>query len=275
MTEWHRLFGIVLTDFFKDSPYVVELEKDLSLKQQFVDVIIIEQDKEQPLSMVPDGLDNLGQHNVLSYKSHQESFTTWACDELLGHYVNYRKQVSPSMDKLLPSEAFRLYGVSTRYPQKLAQATKLTRILEGVYELTWGSQQIRLIVLSQILEAERNAVWQLFSGIPDHISYGASHYQWHIEQLSTVIYELYTHYRMEGIPMPYTVKDYYRDFTKEHLDWLSPEERLQGIELKKRIQDVPPDDILKTLFPDDTGEHVDAAKLERYLQQLRQNPSGK
>lgn len=75
--------------------------------------------------------------------------------------------------------------------------------------------------------------------------------------------------------MPYTVKDYYRDFTKEHLDWLSPEERLEGIELKKRIQDVPPDDILRTLFPDDTGERVDAAKLERYLQELRQNPSGK
>ncbi len=64
MTEWHRLFGIVLTDFFKDSPYVVELEKDLSLKQQFVDVIIIEQGDGHALSEVPDGLDNLGRHNT-------------------------------------------------------------------------------------------------------------------------------------------------------------------------------------------------------------------
>ncbi len=284
MTEWHRLFGIVLTDFFKDSPYVVELEKDLSLKQQFVDVIIIEQGDGYALSEVPDGLDNLGRHNVLSYKSHQESFTAWACDELLGHYVNYRKQVSPSMDTLLPINAFRLYGVSTRYPQKLAHITTLHQIMEGVYELAWGSQQIRMIVLSQIPEAEQNAIWQLFSGIPEHISYGASHYHWHIEQLSTVIYELYTHYRLEGIPMPYTVTDYCRDFTREHIDWLTPderlkgiapEERLKGIALEERIHNVSPDDVLKTLFPDDTGEHVDAAKLERYLQQLRQSTSEK
>jgi len=30
--NWHRLFGLVLTDFFSGSPFVVELEKDLSLK---------------------------------------------------------------------------------------------------------------------------------------------------------------------------------------------------------------------------------------------------
>ena len=30
--DWHRLFGLVLTDFFTGSPFVVELEKNLSLK---------------------------------------------------------------------------------------------------------------------------------------------------------------------------------------------------------------------------------------------------
>ena len=42
MTAWHRLFGITVTDLFTGSPYRVELEKDLSLKQQFVDAVIIE-----------------------------------------------------------------------------------------------------------------------------------------------------------------------------------------------------------------------------------------
>ena len=32
--DWHRLFGLILTDFFTDSPFVVELEKDLALKRQ-------------------------------------------------------------------------------------------------------------------------------------------------------------------------------------------------------------------------------------------------
>jgi hypothetical protein len=39
--KWHRLFGIMLIDFFTDSNYKVELEKDLSIKQQYLDVVII------------------------------------------------------------------------------------------------------------------------------------------------------------------------------------------------------------------------------------------
>jgi hypothetical protein len=32
--NWHRLFGLFLTDFFAGSPFEVELEKDLSAKKQ-------------------------------------------------------------------------------------------------------------------------------------------------------------------------------------------------------------------------------------------------
>jgi len=42
MIEWHRIFGLTLADFFTGSPCRVEVEKDLSLKQQFVDVVIIQ-----------------------------------------------------------------------------------------------------------------------------------------------------------------------------------------------------------------------------------------
>ena len=41
MINWHRLFGLALTDFFTDSTWVVELEKDLSLKRQLLDVVIL------------------------------------------------------------------------------------------------------------------------------------------------------------------------------------------------------------------------------------------
>ena len=43
--DWHRLFGLLLTDFFTDSPFAVELEKDLSLAQQFLDVVILRKGK--------------------------------------------------------------------------------------------------------------------------------------------------------------------------------------------------------------------------------------
>ncbi len=42
MIAWHRLFGLTLTDYFHDTIYKVEIEKDLSLKQQLLDVVILE-----------------------------------------------------------------------------------------------------------------------------------------------------------------------------------------------------------------------------------------
>ena len=126
MINWHRLFGLAVTDFFADSPYVVELEKDLSLRQQFLDVVILKKQPGTFSGRLPDGLDNLAEHNLLSYKSFQEPLDDWTLDELIGHFVNYRKQVSPVRSALLPKAAFRLYGVSTRFPQQLADQVPLT-----------------------------------------------------------------------------------------------------------------------------------------------------
>ena len=42
MIDWHHLFGWTLTDYFRNSNYQVNLEKDLSIKPQQLDVLIIE-----------------------------------------------------------------------------------------------------------------------------------------------------------------------------------------------------------------------------------------
>ena len=36
--QWHRLFGLLLSDHLSGSPFTVELEKDLSQKIQLLDV---------------------------------------------------------------------------------------------------------------------------------------------------------------------------------------------------------------------------------------------
>ena len=36
-------------------------------------------------------------------------------------------------------------------------------------------------------------------------------------------------YQQEGVGMPYTMKDFERDFTSEHLHLLIPQERLKGL----------------------------------------------
>src|SRR6202030_2979287 len=94
--DWHRLFGLLLTDFFTGSPFTVEVERDLSAQQQFLDVVILRRGRGRMSVRLPDGLDGLAAHNLLTFKSHHEALDGWAMKELVGHYVAYRKLVSTS-----------------------------------------------------------------------------------------------------------------------------------------------------------------------------------
>jgi hypothetical protein len=119
LINWHRLFGLVLKDYFTGSPFVVEVELDLAFKRQLLDVLILRKALGEFWGRLPDGLDNLDDYNLLTFKSHHEALDDWTLKELTGHYVNYRKQVSATMRDLLPESRFRLYGVCSRFPQNL------------------------------------------------------------------------------------------------------------------------------------------------------------
>src|SRR5436309_1542357 len=117
LRPWHRLFGLSLVDFFRGMPVTVELEKDLSVKHQLLDVVLIRKGTAPLACRLPDGFEHLAAPNLVTFKSFQEALDGWALNELVGHYVNYRKQVSPSMQDLLPETDFRLFAVSVRFPQ--------------------------------------------------------------------------------------------------------------------------------------------------------------
>ncbi len=53
-------------DWFTNSNYQVELEKELSLKKQYLDVVIIKKTTGNPLSTLPVGLEQLTKHNLLT-----------------------------------------------------------------------------------------------------------------------------------------------------------------------------------------------------------------
>src|SRR5204863_1081151 len=156
--NWHRLFGLLLADFFAGSPFVVELEKDLSIKKQLLDVVILRKHHGRFAGRLPDGFDNLAIHNLLTFKSYWEALDDWALKELTGHYVNYRKQVSPSLKSLLPEEEFRLFAVSARYPHNLAGQVAWQELRPGVYECRRGTDVIRVVVLARLPLAEHNAM---------------------------------------------------------------------------------------------------------------------
>src|SRR5205807_1865667 len=102
LREWHRLFGLLLTDFFTGSPFTVEVERDLSEQQQLLDVIILRRGRGRFAGRLPDGLDRLAAHKLITFKSHREALDGWAMRELVGHFVAYCKLISPSPSELLP-----------------------------------------------------------------------------------------------------------------------------------------------------------------------------
>jgi hypothetical protein len=115
LRPWHRLFGLSWIDFFQWTAIAVETELDLSLKQQFIDLVLIRKGPGPIPRPLPDGFDDLVAHNLITFKSHQEALDRWALLELIGHYVNYRKQSSPSLHELLMEDQYRLYAVCARY----------------------------------------------------------------------------------------------------------------------------------------------------------------
>jgi hypothetical protein len=252
--DWHRLFGLLLTDFFTGSPFVVELEKDLSVKQQFLDVVILRKRKGRLTQRLPDGLDNLADYNLVTFKSFQETLDDWALKELTGHYVNYRKQLAEEEQPLLPESAFRLYAVCSRFPHNLAQEVPWEMLQAGVYECRRGTDRIRVVVANQLPRTENNALLHLFSASTEQWGYGTQHYRQRSVETSTFIDQLFEGYRREGINMPYTIEQYRRDYAKQHLKDLTPEERLEGL---------TPEELLAGLSPE---------QLERLLETLRAEP---
>lgn len=265
--NWHRLFGVALLDFFTGTPFVVELEKDLSLKRQFLDVVILRKEPGEFAGRLPDGLENLADHNLLSYKSLREALDDWALDELIGHYVNYRKQVSPSVEELLPAEQFRLFGVSTRFPERLSQQVNLAELWAGVYEVVWGTHRVRVLVLSQMPEGEQNALWNLFSGIQAKVASGAAQYRHRGGDVSSILNQLFEYYQLEGIVMPYTMEDFRRDYFREHLDQflglLTPEEVMQRFSAEERLRGLPAEEVLQRFSPEQIQAYLDRQKKQR------------
>jgi len=162
-----------------------------------------------------------------------------------------------------------LYGVSTSYPQKLASAETLKPVIQGVYEVKRGQHVIRVIVLSQIPEAPHNALWHLFSGIEELVQYGAASYKWRRKNNRSMLRQLVETYSKEGLIMAYTFEDFYRDFTRDHVHFLTPEERMKGLSPDDILKRFTPDDIVKRLTPDDRLKGLSMEEIEAYLERVK------
>jgi hypothetical protein len=246
---FHRLFGLSWIDFFQGTTFNVEPEMDLSLKQQFIDLVIIRRGPGPSPRRLPDGFEDLAPHNLLTFKSHQEALDLWALWEFVGHFVNYRKQASPSMQELLPENDFRLFAVCARFPQNLAQQVALERIQAGVYEVRELGLRIRISVLSQLPQEEHNAMLHLFSAREELIRYGQEHYRPHSPETSTILYELFKTYSEEP-DMPEKLKDFVRQSIDELLRSLPAEELRKRLPVEERLRGLSAEELARALPPE-------------------------
>jgi hypothetical protein len=277
LRDWHRLFGLLLTDFFTGSQFIVEVERDLSMQQQLLDVIIVRRGRGEFAGTLPDGLAELADHNLITFKSHHETLDAWAMKELVGHSVAYRKLVSRSPSELLPEEQFRLYAVAARFPQKLAGQVSFQPVQAGVYDCRWGTDVIRVIVAGELPREPHNAPLHLFSAAPELVGYGTAAYRRRSQNASALLQQLFDRFRREKLTMAYTMEDFQRDYAKKHFARLTPEERREAMgalspeecrtalnalspeERREAIQALPPEERLAGLSP---------RQIREYLEQL-------
>ena len=169
---------------------------------------------------------------------------------MIGHYVNYRKQVSPSMEDLLPATDFRLFAVSVRFPAALAKHVQLTPVGQGVYDVAHYTGTIRLVVVHQLPLTENNAMLHLFSAQREPVRYGAEHYRLRSEETSTLLLDLFKRYQLEGTMMADMLEQFAREKIAEILKELPAEERLKGLSPAERLKGLTQDEVLAALPPD-------------------------
>src|SRR5206468_2237098 len=130
-------------------------------------------------------------HNLLSFKSHREALDDWAMKELVGHYVAYRKLVSPSPSELLPEDGFRLFAVCARFPHNLSGQVPWQRTQAGVYDCRWGTDVVRVIVAGELPRQAQNAPLHLFSASPELVDFGRSAYRQRADTTSLLLGQLF------------------------------------------------------------------------------------
>lgn len=165
---WHRFFKIGLRQLLARTCFEVHDEFDLSDQVQRVDFVIVRVGKSSlpypdPAKM-PDGLQNLREHNLISYKSMNEPFDRFALNELVGHIVSYSKLQSADKWKEFSDEV-GFFAVSTRKPSTEVMAKLLHQTAdEAIYEIDCAGWKVTCIVINEANNNNRNWLWELLRG---------------------------------------------------------------------------------------------------------------
>jgi hypothetical protein len=113
---------------------------------------------------------------------------------------------------------------------------------------------VRVIVAGQLPRSTHNAPLHLFSASPELVGVGQGAYKRRSERTSRLLGPLFEKLREEGFTMTYTMKDFERDYIKDHFSKLTPEEQR---------------DVLRSLPPEQRLAGLSEEQIQEYLQDLR------
>ena len=145
------------------------------------------------------------------------------------------------------------------------EAVVFHKCQEGVYDIDLGTISIRLLVLSQMPQHQKNALWQAFSAKGERVAYGLAHFPHNSPEWRSLLHRLYQIYQLEGVPMTYTMEDIMRDNVRHGLPLLSPKD------FNDVIQSLPKDRVIKTFAPEDLVQYIPETVFahQAFLQERR------
>jgi hypothetical protein len=278
--QWHHLLGVAIADLYTGTSYKVEIEKELSLKKQQLDILLIEQKDDKLIlpSETPDGLENLNKHNLITFKSHQESLDHWAVQELISHYVTYRKILS-TKNKNVSIADFNLYAISTKFPQKLFSTLKPKQLKQGVYSQEILNKIITFIILSEIPNKSKDYIWNLFSNNTSKIVKGLTILQQKHPRISSMLGIIFNqHYNLGELKMSYTIDDLTKEFVQENIHVLDTEQVLSKYSADEVLSKYSADEVLSKYSADEVLSKYSADEklsgltvneLEKYLRKIK------
>jgi len=164
---------------------------------------------------------------LLTYKSHHEPLDDFAIQELIGHYVSYRKMKE---NKLLPENDINLYATCVRYPEKLFKTNDYKEIGKGVYEITVLGLKIEIVVLSRIDKEVKNVILNLFSNNTEKVQFAFEADREHVKNVSKIFERLLKKYLMEGFTMPLTIDSYIQEHLEDIVSDIPVDLRLKGLD---------------------------------------------
>jgi len=141
----------------------------------------------------------------------------------------------------------------------------LEAVKPGVYRLPVVGRTVTLIILREVEPCPRNALWEIFSFEAAKVFAGADTYCWRRDYHVPILEQIYQRYREVGIPMAYTFEDFKREWTRQKLAEMTPEERVRGLPPEERLRGLPPEERLRGLPPEERVRGLPPEELVRSL----------